>query len=87
MDLENTFAANVFNAPRIAAEFAKAGIAQSVPDVISMALTDLWAFRTAGHFSSDYIATIVDKYVRYDANDEAWPRDDIDWGNMVALER
>lgn len=85
MDIENIFAAEVFNARRTAAEYEKSGVHQTVPDIVSMALTDIWAFRTAGHFSSDYIAAIVDKYVRYDGNDEPWPRDDVDWGNVVAL--
>jgi hypothetical protein len=85
MDIENIFAAEVFNARRTVAEYAEAGVHQTVPDIVSMALTDLWAFRTAGHFSSDDIAAIVDKYVRYDVDDEPWPRDDVDWGNVLPL--
>ncbi len=85
MDIENTFAAEVFNATRTAAACTAAGLPQSASDVIGGALSDIWAFHTAGHFSQDDIARIVDKYVRYDANDEPWPRDDIEWRNVVRL--
>ncbi|WP_439925574.1 hypothetical protein [Nitrobacter sp. JJSN] len=85
MDIEQIFAAEVFNAPRTAANACKAGMPQTVPDIIGMALTDIWAFYSAGHFSREHISAIVDKYVAYDANDEPWPRDDLAWGNVVPL--
>lgn len=83
MDIEQIFAAEVFNAKRTAAEYEKSGVHQTVPDIISMALTDIWAFYSAGHFSRDHIDSIVEKYVRYDADDQPWPRDDIDWSSAV----
>ena len=83
MDIEQVFAAEVFNAQRKAAEYKQAGISQTVSDIVSIALTDIWAFYAAGHFSRDYIGAIVDKYVRYDDTDEPRPRDDIDWRNVV----
>lgn len=54
-----------------------------MPEIVSLALSDLWAFYTAGHFSREHLDAIVDKYVRYDAEDEPWPRDDIDWSSAV----
>ncbi len=85
MDIEQSFAAAVFNARRQAAEYGKSGVYQTVPDIIGMALTDIWAFYTAGRFGREHITAIVDKYVRYDAKDDPWPRDDADWGNVVRL--
>lgn len=80
MDIENIFAAEVFNARRTAAE---AGSTQTVTDLVSMALSDLCAFYTAGHISRERFDAIASKYVRYDADDEPWPRDDVDWMSVV----
>jgi hypothetical protein len=79
MDIESTFAAEVFNAPKAAAAARKHGIRQTTSDQISCALADLW------QFDATRAQAIADKYVWYDADDNPQPRTDIDWGNVVAL--
>jgi hypothetical protein len=79
MDIESIFAAEIFNAPKEAALAQKHGFPSTVSDVVAGALADLW------HYDNTRAQAIADKYVWYDADDNPWPRDDIDWGNVVAL--
>jgi hypothetical protein len=79
MNIEQIFAADVFNAPRVAAEARKRGYPQTVSDVVDGALCDLWQYDRAR------AQAIANKWVYYDADGNPWPRKDIDWGNVAPI--
>jgi len=78
---EQTFAAEIFNAEKSAAVARKHGFPSTVSDVVAGALCDLW------QQNGPRAQAIADKYVRYDKDANPWPRDDIDWGNVVPIAR
>jgi hypothetical protein len=79
MNAEQIFAAEVFNAEKTAAELGKQGIPSTATDIIVGALAELWQFDNA---RADGISK---KYVYYDAHERPQRREDVDWGNVVAI--
>jgi hypothetical protein len=85
MDIEQSFAAAVANARGNAKIANTAGFPQRVCDQVAGALADLWEHGRGAGLSGDDIQAIVDRYVEWDDQDEAWPREMP--GNVVPLRR
>jgi hypothetical protein len=83
-ELEQRFACQVINARTYARRCNTAGILQTTADQIFCALADLWHDSIPLGLSSGEVSEIADKYVEYDDDGDAWPRD---MGNVVPLGR
>jgi hypothetical protein len=79
-ELERTFAAQVVNARIYAQRLTTAGIDQTAADQVGCALADLWNDSVPLGLDSRQVSEIANRYVEYDADGEAWPRD---LGNVV----
>jgi hypothetical protein len=77
-DIEQVFAAHVFNAERNAAAVRATGWRQTAADQVACALAELW------QKAPDRAAEISGRYVVYDNAGNAWPRN-CDRGNIATL--
>lgn len=84
-NIEQTFAAEVINARGYAKIANTAGMPQRACDQVACALADLWDAGRSNGMSSADIQAIANRYVEYDADDEAWPRSLV--GNVVPFRR
>jgi hypothetical protein len=85
MDIEQTFAAAVINARGFAKIASTAGIPQRTCDQVACALADLWEAGRDEGLTTAEIQAIANRYVDYDDDDEAWPRQMA--GNVVPFRR
>jgi hypothetical protein len=75
MEIELAFAAAVINASGFAKIASTAGIPQRACDQVACALCDLWEAGGNEGLTSVEIQAIANRYVEYDDDDEAWPRE------------
>jgi hypothetical protein len=77
-DIEQVFAAQVFNAERDAATARANGCAKTAADQVAAALFELW------QKAPDRAAEMSGRYTIYDSAGNAWPRN-FDRGNIAPL--
>jgi hypothetical protein len=82
IELEQRFACQVANARGYARVLNTAGFPQTTADQVGCALGELWHDSVPLGLSSHEVSEIVNSYVEYDDDGEAWPRD---IGNVVPL--
>lgn len=85
MNIEQTFAAEVFNAAGDAAVCRKHGRSYSVSDAVHAALVTLWKCGRDMGFSRSQLDGIANRYVIWGANDQPSPR--VFAGNIVRFRR
>ena len=78
MDIEQVFAAEVFNAASQATTLQQQGIGSSASDFIDMALCDLW------QMAPSQAQAIAETYVFWDEQGRPWPRPAAS-GNVLSL--